>query len=121
MQRALTSGCHEDDLPPPHDPNHLAPPNHSWLSRLSSNHRRGSMGFSEIGGTSMIDDENSNSFQGKSNSNLLSGSSHFGNFVFGCFWRRSLPKYYVIVCLFFIGSCPSCLANEKHHTENHAT
>jgi len=64
MQRALTSGCHEDDLPPPHDPNHLAPPNISWLSRLSSGHRRGSMGFSEIGGTSMIDDENSNSFQG---------------------------------------------------------
>ena len=63
MQRALTSGCHEDDLPPPHDPNHLAPPNHSWLSRLSSNHRRGSMGFSDIG--SHIDDENSNSFQGK--------------------------------------------------------
>ena len=44
------------------------------------------MGFSEIGGTSMIDDENSNSFQGKSNSNLLSVSSHFDNFVFGCFW-----------------------------------
>ena len=74
MQRALTSGCHEDDLPPPHDPNHLAPPNHSWLSRLSSNHRRGSMGFSEIGGTSMIDDENSNSFQGKSNSNSMTYS-----------------------------------------------
>ena len=70
MQRALTSGCHEDDLPPPHDPNHLAPPNISWLSRLSSGHRRGSMGFSEIGGTSMIDDENSNSFQGKSNLKL---------------------------------------------------
>ena len=32
------------------------------------------MGFSEIGGTSMIDDENSNSFQGKSNSNLSSVS-----------------------------------------------
>ena len=23
--------------------------------------------------------------------------------------------------LFFISSCPSCLANGKHHTENHAT
>ena len=70
MQRALTTGCHEDDLPPTHDPNHLAPPNISWLSRLSSHHRRGSMGFSEIGGTSLIDDENSNSFQGKSNLKL---------------------------------------------------
>ena len=32
-----------------------------------------------------------------------------------------LQKYYVIVCLFFISSCPSCLANGKHRTENHAT
>ena len=67
MQRALTSGRDEDDLPPPlQDPNHLAPPpTISWLSRLSSNHRRGSMGFAEISGTSLMDDENSNSFQGK--------------------------------------------------------
>jgi hypothetical protein len=32
-----------------------------------------------------------------------------------------LPKYYVIVCLFFILSCPSCLKNGKHSAENHAT
>ena len=41
-----------------------------------------------------------------------------------CFWLflvTKLRKYYVKVCLFFILSCPSCLANGKHHTENHAT
>ena len=31
---------------------------------------------------------------------LLSISSHFGNFVFGCFWATKLPKYYVIVVYF---------------------
>ena len=51
-------------------------------------------------------------------------SSHFGNLVFGGFWRQSLRKYNIIICLFFIlscPSCPSCLANGKHCTENHAT
>ena len=41
-----------------------------------------------------------------------------------CFWSllaTKLQKYYVIVCSFFISSCPSCLANRKHFTENHAT
>ena len=32
-----------------------------------------------------------------------------------------LQKYYVVVCLFFISFCLSCLANGKHRTENHAT
>ena len=45
-------------------------------------------------------------------------SSHFGNFGFWLFLATKLRKYYVIVCLFFISSC---LANRKHHTENHAT
>ena len=50
-------------------------------------------------------------------SKLLFGSFHFCNFIFGCFCRRS----YENICLFFISSCPSCLANGKHRTENHAT
>ena len=37
------------------------------------------------------------------------------------FLATKLPKYYVIVCLFFISSCPSCLASGKHRTESHAT
>ena len=45
-------------------------------------------------------------------------SFHFCNLVFACFGRR---KYYVIVCLFFILSCPSCLANGKHHKEINAS
>ena len=32
--------------------------------------------------------------------------------------EKDLP---VIVCLFFILSCPSCLENGKHCTENHAS
>ena len=32
-----------------------------------------------------------------------------------------LPKYYVRVCIFFTLSCPSCLANGKHRTENLTT
>ena len=52
------------------------------------------------------------------NLSLMSVSSHFGNSVFGCFLATKLPKYYVIVCLFFILSCPSCLANKKHCTKN---
>ena len=32
-----------------------------------------------------------------------------------------LRKYYVIICLFLILFCPSCLANRKHRTENQAT
>ena len=48
-------------------------------------------------------------------------SSHFGNLVFVCFLAMKLQKYYVIVCLFFILSCPSCLANGKHCTENQVT
>ena len=53
---------------------------------------------------------------------FLSVSFHFGNLFFGCFWRRSYQNIrYLIVCLFFILSCPSCLPNGKHRTENHAT
>ena len=37
------------------------------------------------------------------------------------FLATKLWKYYVIVYLFFISSCLSCLANGKHCTENHAT
>ena len=37
------------------------------------------------------------------------------------FLATKLRKYYVIVCLFFILSCLSCLANGKHCTENPAT
>ena len=35
--------------------------------------------------------------------------------------KTKLPKYYLIVCLFFILSYPSCIANGKDCTENHAT
>ena len=35
------------------------------------------------------------------------------------FWTTKLRKYHI--CLFFISSCLSCLANRKHCTENHAT
>ena len=43
---------------------------------------------------------------------------------FWLFLATKLQKYYLIVCLFFILSCPSCqscLANRTHCTENHAT
>ena len=63
MPKALT-GNNEEALHPLPDGDHLDVPNKSWLSRLSANHRRQSMGFSEIAGTSLLDDENSNSFQG---------------------------------------------------------
>ena len=48
--------------------------------------------------------------------------SHFGNLVFGCFWRWSSKNtMYLIACLFFISSCLPSLSNGKHTTENHAT
>ena len=46
-------------------------------------------------------------------------SSHFGNLVFGCFWQQ-VTKI-LRNSLFFIFSCPSCLANGQHCTKNHAT
>ena len=61
--------------------NHLAPPKVTWISRLSSTHRRSSMGFSDVQGSSLIDtDDNSNS-RGHSPLNLVpklhpSSSSH---------------------------------------------
>ena len=47
-------------------------------------------------------------------------SSHFGTLVLDVLGDE-VAKIYVIVYLFFISSCPSCLANGKHCTENHAT
>ena len=40
---------------------------------------------------------------------------------FWLFFAMKLQNYYLIVCLFFICSRPSCLANRKHYRENHAT
>ena len=40
---------------------------------------------------------------------------------FWLFLATMLTRYYIIVCLFFLLSYPSCLANGIHHIENQAT
>ena len=40
---------------------------------------------------------------------------------FWLFFAMKLQNYYLIVCLFFICSRPSCLANGKHYRENQVT
>jgi hypothetical protein len=40
----------------------------------------------------------------------------------GCQIKAEIKGFcYYIVCLFFNLPCPSCLANGKHHIEEHAT
>lgn len=51
----------------------------NWLTMLSTNHRRPSMGFAgDTTGTSFIDDDNSNSFQGNDKVRMVVPKSLFG-------------------------------------------
>ena len=49
---------------------------------------------------------------------LLSVSSHFGNFVFGCFWLRSYQNITLQFVYFSFCLAHLALQTGKHHTQN---